>query len=394
MYDFKNAPHRKNQGCTKWDKADALYGCGVAENLLPMWIADMDFAVAPPIVAALQKRVQNLVFGYDFLTDEYYEAVVGWMKRRHNYEIQKEWITFTPGIVTALHMAVNSVTEPGDEVLMCSPVYGPFFGATTDEGRVLLDVPLHDEDGYYTMDWDAMEKAVTPKTRAMLLCSPHNPGGRVWTREELEKLDACCEKHNIFVIADEIHNDLVFSGEHIVYGNVSEHAKMNCIICTAPSKTFNLAGIQGSNILIANEEVRKKFQAQVAKAHASANIFAGPATIAAYNEGEEWLGQMLDYVHGNMEFTVRFLAEHLPEIRTAIPEGTYLMWLDLRGLGLGHEELLRFMAREAGVGLNDGAAFGVQGRGFMRMNMATSRTLIKTALLQIEAAWQSRENRH
>lgn len=386
MYDFKNAPHRKNQGCIKWDKADALYGCGVAENLLPMWIADMDFAVAPPIVAALQKRVQNLVFGYDFLTDEYYEAVIGWMKRRHNYEIQKEWITFTPGIVTALHMAVNSVTEPGDEVLMCSPVYGPFFCATTDEGRVLLDVPLHDEDGYYTMDWDAMEKAVTPKTRAMLLCSPHNPGGRVWTREELEKLDAFCEKHNIFVIADEIHNDLVFSGEHIVYGNVSEHAKMNCIICTAPSKTFNLAGIQGSNILIANEEVRKKFQAQVAKAHASANIFAGPATIAAYNEGEQWLDELIDVLRDNCQYFVDFIHEHCPELKVRMNEATYLMWLDCRGLGMTEEELGKWFAEKVGIAANVGSWFGQTGTCFRRLNMACPRTFVEDACQRIEKA--------
>ena len=284
--------------------------------------------------------MQNKVFGYDFLTDEYFEAVKGWMKKRHHYEIEKEWITFTPGIVTALHMAVNAVTQPGDEVLITSPVYGPFFGATTDEGRTLVDVPLIEEDGYYTMDFEGMEKAVTPKTKAMLLCSPHNPGGRVWTREELEKLDAFCQKHNIFVIADEIHNDLILTDrEHIIYGNVSEHAKMNSIICTAPSKTFNLAGIQGSNILIANEEVRKVFQAQVAKAHASANDFAGPATIAAYNESEAWLDELLEVLKSNSQYFVDFIHEHCPELKVRMNEATYLMWLRYSGLGMTEEEL-------------------------------------------------------
>ena len=384
MYNFTDAPNRKNQGCTKWDKADLLYG---GQNLLPMWIADMDFEVAPPIVSAIEKRVQNKVFGYDFLTDEYVEAVKGWMKKRHHYEIEKEWITFTPGIVTALHMAVNAVTQPGDEVLITSPVYGPFFGATTDEGRTLVDVPLIEEDGYYTMDFEGMEKAVTPKTKAMLLCSPHNPGGRVWTREELEKLDAFCQKHNIFVIADEIHNDLILTDrEHIMYGNVSEHAKMNSIICTAPSKTFNLAGIQGSNILIANEEVRKVFQAQVAKAHASANDFAGPATIAAYNESEAWLDELLEVLKSNSQYFVDFIHEHCPELKVRMNEATYLMWLDCRGLGMTEEELGKWFAEKVGIAANAGSWFGETGTNFRRLNMACPRSFVEDACQRIEKA--------
>ena len=384
MYNFTDAPNRKNQGCTKWDKADLLYG---GQNLLPMWIADMDFEVAPPIVSAIEKRVQNKVFGYDFLTDEYFEAVKGWMKKRHHYEIEKEWITFTPGIVTALHMAVNAVTQPGDEVLITSPVCGPFFGATTDEGRTLVDVPLIEEDGYYTMDFEGMEKAVTPKTKAMLLCSPHNPGGRVWTREELEKLDAFCQKHNIFVIADEIHNDLILTDrEHIMYGNVSEHAKMNSIICTAPSKTFNLAGIQGSNILIANEEVRKVFQAQVAKAHASANDFAGPATIAAYNESEAWLDELLEVLKSNSQYFVDFIHEHCPELKVRMNEATYLMWLDCRGLGMTEEELGKWFAEKVGIAANAGSWFGKTGTNFRRLNMACPRSFVEDACQRIEKA--------
>ena len=384
MYNFTDAPNRKNQGCTKWDKADLLYG---GQNLLPMWIADMDFEVAPPIVSAIEKRVQNKVFGYDFLTDEYFEAVKGWMKKRHHYEIEKEWITFTPGIVTALHMAVNAVTQPGDEVLITSPVYGPFFGATTDEGRTLVDVPLIEEDGYYTMDFEGMEKAVTPKTKAMLLCSPHNPGGRVWTREELEKLDAFCQKHNIFVIADEIHNDLILTDrEHIMYGNVSEHAKMNSIICTAPSKTFNLAGIQGSNILIANEEVRKVFQAQVAKAHASANDFAGSATIAAYNESEAWLDELLEVLKSNSQYFVDFIHEHCPELKVRMNEATYLMWLDCRGLGMTEEELGKWFAEKVGIAANAGSWFGKTGTNFRRLNMACPRSFVEDACQRIEKA--------
>ena len=384
MYNFTDAPNRKNQGCTKWDKADLLYG---GQNLLPMWIADMDFEVAPPIVSAIEKRVQNKVFGYDFLTDEYFEAVKGWMKKRHHYEIEKEWITFTPGIVTALHMAVNAVTQPGDEVLITSPVYGPFFGATTDEGRTLVDVPLIEEDGYYTMDFEGMEKAVTLKTKAMLLCSPHNPGGRVWTREELEKLDAFCQKHNIFVIADEIHNDLILTDrEHIMYGNVAEHAKMNSIICTAPSKTFNLAGIQGSNILIANEEVRKVFQAQVAKAHASANDFAGPATIAAYNESEAWLDELLEVLKSNSQYFVDFIHEHCPELKVRMNEATYLMWLDCRGLGMTEEELGKWFAEKVGIAANAGSWFGKTGTNFRRLNMACPRSFVEDACQRIEKA--------
>ena len=385
MYNFTDLPNRKNQGCVKWDRADTSYGMG-STGLLPMWIADMDFEVAPPIIEAVQRRVDNKVFGYDFLTEEYFQSVMGWMKRRHHYDVAREEIIFTPGIVTALHMGVKAVTEPGDQVLVTTPVYGPFFGAVTDEGRQLLDVPLSEKDGYYTMDFEAMEKAVTPKTRAMLFCSPHNPGGRVWTRQELEQLDAFCQKHNIFMIADEIHNDLVFSGQHTVYGNISEYARNHSIICTAPSKTFNLAGIQSSSMLIANKEVRERFQAQVSAAHASANIFAGPATIAAYTQCDTWLDELLVVLRDNCQYLTNFVATKLPQLKIRMNEGTYLMWLDCRGLGMSEEELGKFFAEKCGVAANVGSWFGANGACFRRINVACPRSMLEDCCQRIEKA--------
>ena len=356
MYNFTDAPNRKNQGCTKWDKADLLYG---GQNLLPMWIADMDFEVAPPIVSAIEKRVQNKVFGYDFLTDEYFEAVKGWMKKRHHYEIEKEWITFTPGIVTALHMAVNAVTQPGDEVLITSPVYGPFFGATTDEGRTLVDVPLIEEDGYYTMDFEGMEKAVTPKTKAMLLCSPHNPLGIVWTREELNRMARICIENDVLLVSDEIHSDLVFHGKkHIPTATLSEDIAGKVIACISGTKTFNLAGLQASAVIFPNEEMKRKFDTfwMAMDIHRN-NAFSSVAMEAAFNEGEEWLEQLLPYLEANFDFIRQYCEAHIPQIKPTVPDATYLVWLDCRSLGMDNERLRSFMIEEAGLGLNEGYTF-------------------------------------
>ena len=387
MYDFINAPHRKNQGCTKWDKADAIYGRG-ATDLLPMWIADMDFAVAPPIVAALRKRVENMVYGYDFLTDEYYEAVIGWMKNRHHYEIQKDWITFTPGIVTALHMAVKAVTEPGDEVLMTTPVYGPFFGATKDEGRVMVDVPLLDDDGYYTMDWDGMEKAVTPKTKAMLLCSPHNPLGIVWTKEQLKKMADICIANNVLLVSDEIHSDLIFHGKkHIPTATVSEEIAGKVISCISGTKTFNLAGLQASTTVFPDLETKERFDRFWTNMDIHRNnAFSSVAMETAFNEGEEWLEQLLEYLDGNFEYVKSFCEEHIPQIKVNVPDATYLMWLDCRGLGMDNETLRKFMIEKAGLGLNEGYTFGRSLTGYMRLNAACPRSILQQAMKQLRDA--------
>lgn len=382
MYNFTDAPNRKNMNCVKWDNADASYG---GQNLLPMWIADMDFQVAPPIVEALRRRVDHMVYGYDFLGDDYYDAICSWMKRRHNFDIKREWITFTPGIVTALHIATLALSQPGDEIIVNTPAYGPFFGAVKDEGRTMVDVPLKVTDGNYEMDFDALERAITPKTRAIMFCSPHNPSGRVWTMEELKKLDALCEKHNIVVVADEIHHDLVLSGKHISYGCVSEHAKNNCIICTAPSKTFNLAGIQVSNIIIPNDGIREKFNVQVKRAHLGANNFAGPALIAAYNESEKWLEELLEVIRGNCQYLVDYITKNIPEIKVKMPEGTYLLWLDCRGLGLKEEDLGKFFAEKCGLAANVGSWFGDCGTCFRRINTACPRSFVEECAKRIEA---------
>ena len=389
-YNFDDIIDRRGSGCVKYDDLSAFGNA----NVIPLWIADMDFEAPEFICQAIARRAAHRVFGYGMRTAAYYAAITNWVERRNGWHIDREWIDFTPGVVAGFVFALRALSAEGDGIVIMPPVYPPFAAQIKANGRRVVENPLIPEKGYYRIDYDDLDRKLAEAT-VLLFCNPHNPTGRVFTAEELRRVADLCRKHDVAIVSDEIHSDLIFAPcRHTHIASLCAEGQ-RCITLIAPTKTFNIAGLSTSAAITPDPAAREALRTELGRYHVDqGNIFGTAALIAAYNEGEEWLGQMLDYVHGNMEFTVRFLAEHLPEIRTAIPEGTYLMWLDLRGLGLGHEELLRFMAREAGVGLNDGAAFGVQGRGFMRMNMATSRALIETALLQIEAAWRSRENRH
>lgn len=381
---FDEGAQREGTECEKWDSRKEVFG---RADVIPLWVADMDFPSPAAVRDALVERAQQGVYGYTQSLPRNRQAVASWMKKRHGADVQTDWILSSPGVVDSLREALKIFTKPGDGVVVQPPVYGPFFRVTEQVGCRILRNRLINTDEGWRMDFEDLERHFADGAKAMLLCSPHNPGGRVWTREELEKLDAFCQKHNIFVIADEIHNDLILTDrEHIMYGNVSEHAKMNSIICTAPSKTFNLAGIQGSNILIANEEVRKVFQAQVAKAHASANDFAGPATIAAYNESEAWLDELLEVLKSNSQYFVDFIHEHCPELKVRMNEATYLMWLDCRGLGMTEEELGKWFAEKVGIAANAGSWFGKTGTNFRRLNMACPRSFVEDACQRIEKA--------
>lgn len=377
MFDFDKVPDRRGTNSVKWDNADKAYG---GTNLLPMWIADMDFKVAPAITDAIRARADHGVFGYSFLSDEYYEAVISWMHRRHDYDVKREEIVFVPGIVPGLDFAIQALTEPGDDVLTETPVYGPFYGMIKKNGCNVIETELINDNEYYTFDFEDFEAKITPRTKVFMLCSPHNPSGRVWKREELLKIAEICERHNLKVISDEIHNDLIMEGKHIVFATLNEWTRKNTITCTAPTKTFNLASVLVSNMIIADEELRNKIIDIVKNAHcASANNFAGPILTAAYNDGETWLDELLVYIKGNRDYVCDYIAKNIPEITVQPMEGTYLAWLNCEKLGMHGDELKAFISEKCGIAMNNGSFFGEKWDTYCRMNLACTRATVVKA---------------
>ncbi|GFN36870.1 MalY/PatB family protein [Tepidimicrobium xylanilyticum] len=388
MHDFDRIVERRNTNSVKWDGLDQLYG---REDLLPLWVADMDFPVAPAITEALKKRLEHGVYGYSLISNRYYEAVIKWMEKRHNWSIQKEWIVFTPGVVPALSYAVKAFTKPGDKVILQSPVYHPFYSSITDNGRHVVTNPLIYRDGKYYMDYEDLEKKIDSKTRLLFLCSPHNPVGRVWKEEELRKLGEICIKNDIIVVSDEIHFDIVFKGhKHTVFANVSEEIKENSIICTAPSKTFNIAGLQVSNIIIPNRRLRERFIIELEKDHIlSPNIFGQEALIAAYEQSEDWLEQLIDYIEGNKDYFMDFVKENLPQLDVIDSEGTFLLWVDCSRLNMDSEELKDFFINKCRLALNQGDMFGEEGKLFYRFNIGCPRKIMEEALMRIKEGVES-----
>ncbi|MDO3408272.1 PatB family C-S lyase [Saccharibacillus sp. CPCC 101409] len=386
-FDFHTQIDRLQSASEKWDGREKVFG---VPDALPLWVADMDFAAPQAVLDALHKRVDHGVFGYTFRTPAYFESVVNWMRERHNWTIEPDWITFTPGVVPALAFAVEAFTKPGDKIAIQTPVYPPFYNIVRENGRQLVTNPLAaTEEGGYEMDFDDLHRKLADDVKMLILCSPHNPVGRVWKREDLERLAELCAKHGVLVVADEIHADLIFEPKsHIPFASVSEAARDNCIVCTAPSKTFNLAGLSVSNIVIPNDKLRLSFERTVAKMHGLGSIstLGATATEAAYTYGGEWLDELLGYVRDNMEYVRDQIAEHLPELSVRLPEATYLLWIDFRGLGLSAKDLMQFLLHKAGIALNDGTMFGTEAAGFMRMNVACSRGVIEQAMEQLKTA--------
>ena len=369
------------------------YGAGnrdpEREKLLPLWVADMDFRVPDPVIKALRDRTEHGIFGYGAAEENYYDAVCGWFRTHFHFDVDPRWIVTTPGIVFALSAAIRTFTEKGDAVLINRPVYYPFSNLIDGLKRRLINSPLQLKDGRYEIDFaDVEEKIVSSGVRLYLLCSPHNPVGRVWTREELKKLGDICLKHDVLIVADEIHCDFVWSDHpHTVFASLGEPYRRRCILCTAPSKTFNLAGLNTSNIIIADDDLRRRFRKTVTDIGASAiNVMGLTACRAAYESGLPWLQEVRNYIRGNMDFTASYLAENIPEVRLIHPEGTYLLWLDMRGLGLGDEELERFITQDAGLWLDRGSMFGPEGTGFQRINTACPRPVMEQALRQLHEA--------
>ena len=384
--NFNIVVNRKNTNCLKYDFAVRR---GRPENVLPLWVADMDFKVAPEITQEIEKRVAHGIFGYSEVKEEYFEAVAAWMEQKHGWHVKEDWLVKTPGVVFALAMAVQTFTEPGDAVIIQQPVYYPFSEVIADNGRRIVDNTLElKEDGKYHINFEDFEQKVKENhVKLFLLCSPHNPVGRVWTKEELKKIAAICRKYDVIVVSDEIHEDFVFNGKHQVFADLSEDAKNRTITCTAPSKTFNLAGLQVSNIWIANPKLREKFKKQIAAAgYSQLNTLGLTACEAAYRYGGEWHAELLGYLKSNLNFLREFLQTRLPEVKLIEPEGTYLVWLDFGSLGLTEEQREELLTKKAGIWLDSGAIFGAAGEGFERINIACPRSILKDALERIERA--------
>ena len=375
---------------TQCDHAHKKHG---ANRILPLWVADMDFRCPPAVIQALVKRAQHGIFGYTVPTDSYYDAVINWMKNQHHWNVEREWITLSPGVVPALNMLIQSFIAPGEKVLIQRPVYYPFMSAIENNGGEIVSNSLLYENGRYQMDFDDLTaKAADPAVKLAILCSPHNPVSRVWTREELTRFGEICIDNNVIIISDEIHNDLIFSGQTFTpFSTLGEQFAQNSIICTAPSKTFNLAGLQTSNIIIQNEEWREIFRKRLeCNALIVHNSFGIVAVEAAYNYGRTWLTEVMAYVEANYKFMAAYMTEHLPQVTIIPPEGTYLIWCDFRQLGLSIEERKALMMEQARVYLDEGELFGPEGEGFERFNLACPRSILAEALDRIKTAVDSR----
>ncbi len=379
--DFDLVVERRNTDSLKFDFAVER---GKPEGVLPLWVADMDFRTSSFIIEALEERAKHGIFGYTETKEDYYEALAGWMKRHHDLEIRPEWVLKTPGVVFALAAAVKAYTQEGDYVLIQQPVYYPLKEAVEDNGRRVISSDLVLEaDGKYRINFEDFERKLKEyQVKLFMLCNPHNPVGRVWTREELEGLAEICLRNDVIVVSDEIHEDFVYPGhKHIPLLSVNERIKNRCITCTSPSKTFNLAGLQIANILIPDQGLRRKFRKQIqAAGYSQLNTFGVVACKAAYTKGEQWYGAVCDYIRENLEFLKNYIKEKLPEVKVIEPEGTYLVWLDFRGLGYCNEVLEDLILHKAGLWLDSGAIFGQTGSGFQRINLATSRSTLKEAL--------------
>lgn len=387
-YNFDEIPNRIGTNCAKWDNRRAIFG---RDDVIPMWIADMDFGVEPAIVKAMEERLKHEVFGYTYSPDSYYKSVINWMQKRFQWKIEKDWIKFTPGVVPGVNSIIAAFTKPGDQVILQTPVYHPFYRLIKNNDCEVLENPLVYDGSNYKMDLENLKEIITDKTKMIILCSPHNPGGRVWTMKELKELGEICIENNILVVSDEIHGDIVYKpNKHTVFAQINDEFANNSIICTAPNKTFNIAGLETANIIIQNEKLRKQFEIQLDK-HCihGPNIMGAVALEAAYVNGEQWYNQLMDYLNKNVEFVLNYFENKIPKIKVQRPQGTYLLWLDCSQLNMSNDELNKFFINKCKVGLNNGKMFGYAGEQFQRMNIGTSRKIIEEALNRIENAINS-----
>lgn len=374
-YDFDKTIDRRATNSYKWDSAP--------EGVLPMWVADMDFRTAPAIIDALQKRVAHGIFGYTRVPDAYYGAVTSWFSRRHGWDIDREWIIYTSGVVPAVSAVIKALTVPGDKVIVQTPVYNCFFSSIRNNGCEIVSNPLRRTADTYEMDFDALERcAADPRAKVMLLCNPHNPAGRVWTPDELTRLGNICLRNGVTVVADEIHCELVYQGfKYTPFASLSDAFLHRSVTCVSPSKAFNIAGLQIANIVAFDNDLRSRIDKAInINEVCDVNPFGVAATIAAYNEGEEWLNQLVGYLHGNYEAMAEFCRRELPEFPITRLEGTYLVWMDCSSLGMSSDALEHALLDDARLWLNAGTMYGAEGEGYMRWNIACPRSVMLDGL--------------
>jgi cystathionine beta-lyase len=383
-YDFNLVIDRRGTYSIKHDPA----AYGMPDDILPMWVADMDFQAPPCVAAALEERVRHGVYGYSRPDEGYFDAAAGWLERRFGWRVRREWLVITQGVVNAIHIAIKALGEPGDGVVIQQPVYYPFEQAVRNTGRRLLVNELVYSNGLYSIDFDDFEDKIK-QAKLFILCSPHNPVGRVWTRDELERMGGICLRYGVTVISDEIHQDFVYPGRrHIVFAGLDPGLEGLTVTCTAPSKTFNLAGLPLSNIFIQNKELRDRFIREYANCGlGQPGVMSIAACKAAYEAGEEWLDELLLYLGGNVSMIREFLQARVPKIRLVEPEGTYLAWLDCTGLGFSAKELDDLVVQKAKLWLDGGDMFGASGAGFQRLNTASPRSILHNALTRLESAF-------
>ena len=386
-YNFDEVVCRKHTDALKLDALAPRWG---RTDLLPMWVADMDFKTPPFIVEVMKKRMECEVFGYTARPESWYEAIISWQARRHQWTITKEMISFVPGVVPALAMAVQAFTERGEKVMIQQPVYNPFAQVIRNNHRELVNCPLELKDGQYHINFEVFEEKIKG-CKLFLFCHPHNPGGRVWTREELQKVATICAQNNVIVVADEIHADLTLPPyQHIPFATVSEEAAQNSVVFASPSKAFNMAGLATSYAVIANPTLRRRFESYVeGNELAAGNVFAFNTVVAAYNKGEEWLQQMLNYVQGNVDEVIHYIEKYIPQLKVIVPQASYLVFIDFSALQLSQKEIIALCTDKAHLALNDGAIYGEEAKGYMRINLACPRSVVKQALIQLKEAVRS-----
>jgi len=386
-YNFDEVINRQNTNSYKYDFPEAF---NKPPGALPLWVADMDFRIPPEVMAAIQKVADHGIYGYTGVKDDYFQAIEGWFADMHGYHVKNEWMVKVPGVVFALGMAIKGLTAPGDAILIQKPLYYPIENTIVANNRVSIDNPLVYSRGRYTINLEDFERKIAENNaRMFILCNPHNPVGRVWTREELLGMGRICQKYKCVVVSDEIHCDIIFEGhKHLVFSTICDEFADFSVICTAPSKTFNLAGLQNSNIFIPNEDLRARFAHEIwASGYSQLNAMGLEACRAAYLHGREWLGELIQYLAGNVAFVYEVLAAELPRIKPVALEGSYLQWLDFTALGLSHDELDARLDRVK-VWLSSGTAFGAAGAGFFRVNLACPKSTLETAMWRVVNAFK------
>ena len=389
--NFDKVISRNNTRANKLEYRKLLFK---TEDVIPLWVADMDFGIAVEIQDALKKRLEHPVFGYTNQDKEFFDAIINWLENKHNWEISSRSLTAISGVIPALAMSIEALTNKGDKIMIQPPVYPPFFGLIEKSGRELVENPLKENNGNYSIDFNDMEKSFANGVKMILISNPHNPVGKAWTRKELETMVNLCIKYDVKILSDEIHSDLIMGEKpHIPIASISKEASKISITCMSPTKSFNIAGLQIAYTIIENNFLRKAYRHEVNTLHLNmCNTMGTEALIAAYTKGNEWLNEAINYIKSNIEFVTNFIAEEIPEIKVSKNEATYLLWIDFRSLNLSDSELKQFIIQKAKLGLNQGVDFGKGGSGFARLNVATPKTILEKAMKQLKVAVENLKN--